>query len=333
MANAWKIAPGEGAFEWEMCRQKGCILMGWRNLKDYRIFKSQKQILRALGGGPGDGAGAAKSIWRFVHNIQPNDVVIANKGRSSVVGMGIVKSEYLPPKSPKNPSESEWLPHARLVDWVVYQPIHFNEYLFSPSTVHSLTTDKIERIKKAYLKKYPILKEKMGQLFDGVFVTDDDDDPSTKKMLEDAEQDLAEQGAFNPVGIKDARERIISAIKLRRGQSAFRNHLLVAYKGRCAITGCKLKAVLEASHIVPYMGPITNHPGNGLLLRADLHTLFDLRLVAVDVTTMSLLVSPKLTGTEYDKYRGIKITVPDHPASQPSRDALKKHQQKSGLSF
>jgi predicted Mrr-cat superfamily restriction endonuclease len=117
-----------------MCREKKCILLGWRQLRDYRKYKDEKQIRRALGGGPGNGIGAARSILRFVEEIQPSDVVIANRGRSSIVGIGVVKSEYLPPKSPKNSSESKGLPHARLVDWVVQQPIDFDKYLFSPPT-------------------------------------------------------------------------------------------------------------------------------------------------------------------------------------------------------
>ena len=142
------------------------------------------------------------------------------------------------------------------------------------------------------------------------------------KAMEAAEQQLVSQGVFDPAGIKDARERIVSSIVRRRGQPAFRKQLLVAYKGHCTITGCEVEAVLEAAHIIPYMGSETNHPGNGLLLRADLHTLFDLGLIAVDVVTMQILVSPKLAGTCYDGYRGKRIMVPDDPAGQPRSEAL-----------
>jgi len=76
MGNVWKIAPGEAADHWEMCRRRGCILLGWRQLGDYGKFKSEKQIVKALGGGPGHGAGAAHSISRFVHDIQLSDIVI-----------------------------------------------------------------------------------------------------------------------------------------------------------------------------------------------------------------------------------------------------------------
>lgn len=48
------------------------------------------------------------------------------------------------------------------------------------------------------------------------------------------------------------------------------------------MTGSRAEAVLEAAHDIGYKGPKTNRPQNRLLLRSDLHTLFDLRLVAVD---------------------------------------------------
>lgn len=153
----------------------------------------------------------------------------------------------------------------------------------------------------------------------------------TNRLLAAAMQQLVEAGAFDPNGISDARERVLSAIVRRRGQPTFRLHLLAAYNSRCAITGCEVEAVLDAAHIVPYMGPETNHPGNGLLLRTDLHTLFDLKLVAVDVATMSLLVSPILANTCYEEYRGWILRVPDDLESQPSQKALEQHRLESGL--
>jgi hypothetical protein len=330
MAKAWKIAPGERAWNWDQCRDQHCIALGWRKLKDYRKFKNENEIVKALGGGPGDGKGAAKSIWRFVKTIQPSDIVIANNGKSTVMGMGIIESEYLPPNSAKNPSENEWYPHARLVNWLIVQPIDFDHDIFSISTIHLVTPEKCRQIKQAYLKKYPKLKKSLDKVFDRISDDDDADDSDTKKLLDLAEQELAHQGAFDPTE-KDARERILSSIVRRRGQAAFRKNLLAAFKGRCAISGCQVEDVLEAAHIVPYKGPKTNHSGNGLLLRADLHTLFDLRLLAVDAATMRILVSPKLAGTSYERYHGKRIRVPEEPARQPSLDALEQHRQESGI--
>lgn len=77
-------------------------------------------------------------------------------------------------------------------------------------------------------------------------------------------------------------EPILRAIKSRRGQASFRNALLQAYSQTCFITGCKTEHVLEAAHIVPH-GDETNYcVFNGLLLRADIHTLFDLELLSID---------------------------------------------------
>ena len=82
-------------------------------------------------------------------------------------------------------------------------------------------------------------------------------------------------GQSDPGGIEDARTRVLSSIVRRRGQPLFRKRLLKAYDRRCAFTGCAVEALLEAAHIVPYRGSDTNHIANGLLLRADLHTLFE----------------------------------------------------------
>ncbi len=329
MVQVWKIAPGQRANHWGMCRDHDCILLGWRQLKDYRKFKSKSEILRALGGRPGDGAGAALSIMRFANEVKPSDIVVANQGRATVVGIGIVTSDYLPPGVAKNPSESKRLPHARLVDWRITDRLDLEPYFFGMSTVHALSSEKVAAIRQAYEIKYPKLHSTLVHLFAGVEF--DKDDPETENLRASAEKELEEQGAFDPTGIEDARIRILSSIVRRQGQPAFRTCLLAAYSGRCAITGCSVEAVLEAAHIVPYKGTETNHPGNGLLLRADFHTLFDVHLISVHEDTMRLLVSPKLNDTVYEKFRGKKVRIPSVEGSRPSPLALKQHRAKSGL--
>jgi hypothetical protein len=164
---------------------------------------------------------------------------------------------------------------------------------------------------------------------------DDDGSPTTEtdtyKYLAIAEKQLTEEGVFDPSGISDARERALSSIVRRRGQPVFRQRLLTAYNGRCAISGCNVEQVLDAAHIVPYMSRKTNHVGNGLLLRTDMHALFDLKLVTVDGMTMRLLVSPSLSGTAYEEYHGRQIHVPDDLPCRPSRQALEQHRKESGL--
>jgi hypothetical protein len=109
---------------------------------------------------------------------------------------------------------------------------------------------------------------------------------------------------FNLEEIADQRVRQIVEAVQRKGQSKFRNKLLAAYGGKCQVTGCDAAEALEAAHISPYMGELTNHVQNGLLLRADLHTLFDLGLLAIDPATMRIVLSERLRGTHYGELSG-----------------------------
>lgn len=138
-------------------------------------------------------------------------------------------------------------------------------------------------------------------------------------------------GAFDSRNIADARERTLSAIVRRRGQPQFRQELMQAYGARCAITGCDAPDALEAAHIQKYRGPATNHLANGLLLRADLHTLFDLGLISIDSRTMTVLVSRELAHTYYEKFEGAKILMPENPLARPSTEALDAHRAEASL--
>ena len=142
-----------------------------------------------------------------------------------------------------------------------------------------------------------------------------------------AEHEAAPQVGFDPTDIKDARERIAATIVARRGQDQFRKRLLALYQRRCAITGTAAEEVLEAAHIIPYQGTKTNHPSNGLLLRADIHTLFDLGLVAVDTRSMTILVSSRLQPTEYSQYAGRLLALPTKREDWPSTEALDSHRE------
>jgi putative restriction endonuclease len=116
----------------------------------------------------------------------------------------------------------------------------------------------------------------------------------------------------------------------RLGQGAFRVLVTDAYERRCAVTGEKTLPVLEAAHIKPYalLGP--HRVSNGILLRSDLHKLFDLGYVTV-TPELKLEVSPRLktewqNGREYYAHHGQALRIrPADPASQPSREFLTWH--------
>lgn len=124
----------------------------------------------------------------------------------------------------------------------------------------------------------------------------------------------------------DARVWAMQAVAIRRGQATFRARLLEAYEGRCAITGTNAVQVLEAAHIRPYRGEHTNRLDNGLLLRADLHTLFDCGLmwIAADFT---VILAPSLLSTDYAALQGQRLRLPPLPVDRPNPVHLVEHMQ------
>jgi HNH endonuclease len=144
------------------------------------------------------------------------------------------------------------------------------------------------------------------------------------QALAAAEAHVAEESATEPLPDSDydARQRVYQQIVRRRGQGKFRSALVDAYAGQCAITGNSATDALEAAHLIPYQGPKSNIVANGLLLRADIHTLLDLQFLAIDPVTRTAVVSPRLQHTEYQILSGVPLREPTSPSLRPSQAAL-----------
>jgi HNH endonuclease len=125
---------------------------------------------------------------------------------------------------------------------------------------------------------------------------------------------LAEDGALTPTSdadefkpqTEDRRKLVERQIRERRGQTQFRNDLRARYGDRCQVSGCEILAILEAAHISPFRGEEDHHPANGLLLRADIHTLFDLDLLGVEPATLEVRLHPGAVG-EYGRFEGTPL--------------------------
>ncbi|CAB5512442.1 hypothetical protein LMG26857_01732 [Achromobacter anxifer] len=111
------------------------------------------------------------------------------------------------------------------------------------------------------------------------------------------------------------------AIKVRRGQKKFRDNLLSAYQKTCAVTGCKVEDLLEAAHIRPHSEEPNYRTSNGLLLRADIHTLFDLGLLAID-PQKKVCLAPFLLNSEYKGYQGKELRQPTKVTDMPDFYAM-----------
>lgn len=149
--------------------------------------------------------------------------------------------------------------------------------------------------------------------------------PAVRAELNEAERAMVESRAFSPDDASDQRRRVLRSVALRRGQPEFRKALIGIYGGKCAVTGCAIVDLLEAAHIYPYRDGATNDPSNGILLRADLHTLFDLRLISVNPESMRVVGSPALKGTEYQSHLDTEISSRAAGFADISADALRWH--------
>lgn len=120
-------------------------------------------------------------------------------------------------------------------------------------------------------------------------------------------------------------------IKPRLGQGGFRIMVLDEYSRRCAITGEKTLPVLEAAHIQPYSEKGPHKVSNGILMRSDLHTLFDngyLTLTKEFHVEVSKRIREEFSnGREYYALHGKRlVSIPDQAANRPDPLFLEWHQ-------
>ncbi len=118
-------------------------------------------------------------------------------------------------------------------------------------------------------------------------------------------------------------ERILREVLRRLGQSTFRESLIEAYGGKCVVTGCDAVDALEAAHIVPYCDSGSSAITHGLLMRADIHTLFDRHLLGVNPTSLIVEIADQLKATSYSELDGVKLQIAADCKASPDNEALK----------
>lgn len=125
-----------------------------------------------------------------------------------------------------------------------------------------------------------------------------------------------------PMGPEDARKRIEAQIYVRQGGGKFRNAALKRFNGRCVVSQCNVKQVLEAAHIVPYRGQHTNVADNALLMRGDIHTLFDRDLLTINAETLKIHLHKDLQSSPYSEFEGMNLEIPEEVSRTILRDRL-----------
>ncbi|HZU75049.1 MAG TPA: HNH endonuclease [Acidimicrobiales bacterium] len=121
-------------------------------------------------------------------------------------------------------------------------------------------------------------------------------------------------------------------LRPRLGQATFKAVVLEAYDRRCSVTGEKVLPTLEAAHIRPFAEGGEHRIDNGLLLRRDLHALFDRGYLTV-TPDLEVRVSRRLrtdfnNGEEYMALSGRPLRSPVEPTHAPNPEFLEWHNQK-----
>lgn len=145
----------------------------------------------------------------------------------------------------------------------------------------------------------------------------------TARMKWPGESERIHMGAWRP---RYGQPRLIQP---RLGQGAFRIVVTDTYERRCAVTSERTLPVLEAAHIKPYASGGLHEASNGLLLRSDIHQLFDDGYATV-TPDLHFEVSPRIreefeNGRDYYALHGKRIFVPDRADVRPDPAALDWH--------
>jgi putative restriction endonuclease len=118
----------------------------------------------------------------------------------------------------------------------------------------------------------------------------------------------------------------------RLGQGSFRIVVTDAYERRCSVTGERVLPVLEAAHVKPYSAGGEHRVDNGLLLRSDLHTLFDRGYLTV-TEDLHVEVSKRIkdefqNGRDYYALHGRALRDPAHENERLAVENIRWHNEK-----
>jgi hypothetical protein len=130
----------------------------------------------------------------------------------------------------------------------------------------------------------------------------------TRELAEDLRQPVARIASPSSRQIPGGHKPRL--VKVRRGQGAFRRQLTKRYGETCALSGPAPSHVLDAAHLYSYAEVGKHDDLGGLLIRKDLHRLFDLGLILVEPSSLTIHVSDSLASyPDYQSLQGKKLSV------------------------
>jgi hypothetical protein len=152
--------------------------------------------------------------------------------------------------------------------------------------------------------------------------------PDTAREIDNIIDDSILLGGGRGAPADETAQKIVRLKRLieqatRPDQRAFSETIRTNYRGRCAVTECVTRAALEAAHIRVQRGVDFNSPANGILLRSDIHALFDGLLITLSEDGTKIEVSPELADQSYAFLRTAVVTRPDQ--GPPSAAYIREH--------
>lgn len=94
----WLYAPGHGASRWDEFYSKGIIAIGWGEIGDLSTFNSKNEMKEAMKASYDETRhykNDAHATWQFAFEMKPGDVVFAKRGRDTIIGRGVIESDYI----------------------------------------------------------------------------------------------------------------------------------------------------------------------------------------------------------------------------------------------
>ena len=141
----WLYAPGEGASMWDEYYTQGIMGLGWKETGDLTVYTSKEEIKQALKERRNPDAPfthPALMLWQFAYDIKPGDIVFVKKGRTEILGRGVVETEY------EYDDEHEGnYPHIHHVKWTHKGHWHVEE-MFAMKALTDITnySDQVAKI-------------------------------------------------------------------------------------------------------------------------------------------------------------------------------------------
>jgi 5-methylcytosine-specific restriction protein B len=172
LINYWKFAPGGNGIHWDAFYKEGIIAIGWDSLTDLNNYTTES-LADDLGVEDSDNSNQIWNIENF-RDASIGDVVIANKGKSKSLGIGVITGEY--EFAPKRPEYK----HIRKVNWLINDLVDFEKTIFRPDTF--TPTLKWDSIKEKYIQQNPSFEKIFSDLESGKEVL-----PPPKALPKDSE--------------------------------------------------------------------------------------------------------------------------------------------------